>query len=220
MVRLLSYNKNPNIGVLARANDNMAFIPTEAPDMFSSTIEKALEVEVYRTNISGTILVGTMLAMNNNGVVLPKHVYGNEVEIIKKSKINYAILEDKLTALGNLILANSYGAIVAREFSRKSIKIIEDVFGCEVEKSPVRGFRNIGSVGIATDKGALLHPSIREEELKKIEEVLKVTVDIGTVNRGVGYVRTGIIVNTKDVVVGDLTTGVEVVRIEDTLVRG
>jgi len=217
LVALLSYNKNPNIGVLARANDSIALIPVEASEMFSSTIEEALEVEVYRTNISGTILVGTMVAMNNNGIALPRHVYENEIKVIKNSGLNYAILEDKLTALGNLILLNDYCAIVSKEFSKKSIKTMEDVFGCEVEKSPVKEFRNIGSVGIATNKGALLHPSLKEEELKKIEELLRVEVDIGTVNRGIGFVRTGIIANNKNVVVGDLTTGVEIVRIEDTL---
>lgn len=202
---------------MARANDSIALIPAEASKTFSSTIEETLEVEVHRTNISGTILVGTMVVMNNNGILLPRHVYENEVKVIKSLGLNYAILEDKLTALGNLVLLNDHAAVVSEGFSEKSIKIMEDVLGCEVEKSPVKEFRNIGSVGIATNQGALLHPAVREEELREIEEILKVHVDIGTVNRGIGFVRTGIIANNKNVVVGDLTTGVEIVRIEDTL---
>ena len=220
MIRLISYKRNPNIGIVARVNDSIALVPSESSREFSSTIEETLKVNVYKTNISGTILVGTMLAMNNNGIVLPRHVYENELEVIREAGMNYAILEDKLNALGNLILVNDYGAVVAKEFSKQSIKKMTDVFACEVEKSRIGKFRNIGSLGIATNQGALFHPSLSEDELRWVEEILKVRVDVGTVNRGVAYVRTGVLANTKGIVVGSLTTGVEIVRIEDTLIRG
>ena len=50
---------------------------------------------------------------------------------------------------------------------------------------------------------------IREEEKKLIEEVLKVPVDVGTINCGVPYVGTGLIANTHAAVAGFLTTGPE-----------
>ncbi len=218
MIRLLSYNRNPNIGVVARANDSFALVPKDASSEFCSVIGKTLKVEVLKTNISGTTLVGTMIAMNNKGVVLPKNSYSQEIEIIKETGLNFAVIDDKFTALGNLILLNDYGAIVAKGFSEESIRIMRDIFECEVKVSKISGFRNIGSVGIATNRGAILHPELSEDELKWIEGILDVPVDIGTVNRGVNYVRTGIVANTKGVVVGELTTGVEIVRIENTLI--
>jgi translation initiation factor 6 len=214
---LISYNKNPNIGVVARANDNTALVPYLCPEDFSSIVSEELEVEVIKTNISGTSLIGSMTVMNNSGVLLPKFVYKEETEAIKKSGLNVGILKDKCTALGNLILFNDKGAIVYRKFTKGSIKTIEDILDMEVEKGDIAGFGTVGSLGVATNKGALVHPLARGDEIRHIESVLKTDVDVGTVNRGTGFVRIGILANTKNVLLGDSTTGPEITRIEDAL---
>jgi translation initiation factor 6 len=217
VIRLISYNKNPNIGVVARVNDSIALLPSSCSEDFSSAVSRELKVEVIKTNICGTSLIGSMTVMNNAGVLLPKFVYNEEIEVIKKSNLNVGILRDRLTALGNLILFNDRGAIVYRNFTRGSIKAMEDVLDLEVEKGNIAGFRTIGSIGVATNKGAIVHPLAREDEIERIESVLKTDVDVGTVNRGTGFVRTGILANTKNVLLGDRTTGPEITRIEDAL---
>jgi translation initiation factor 6 len=131
--------------------------------------------------------------------------------------INVGIVNDKVNALGNLILANDNGGIVSPSLSKKGIKDIEDILDIDVEKRKISGFKTVGSVGVATNKGALIHPLVKEKELEWIESVLKVEADIGTVNRGTGFVRTGIVANSKGVLVGEETTGPEIMRIEDSL---
>lgn len=217
MVRLVAYNKNPNIGIIGRANDKTVVLPFSCPKNFASMVSRDLGVEVIHTNVAGTFLVGAMIAMNNHGMVVPRSVYESEMKRMSKLNINIEVIEDRLTALGNLILANDNGAIVSRLFSKKAIKDIEDILGCEAVQGEICGFKTVGSVGIATSKGALVHPMVNNEELELIRDVLKVEVDIGTVNRGVGFVRTGIIVNTKGLLVGNETTGPEINRIEDSL---
>lgn len=217
MTGLIFYNKNPNIGVVARVNDSIALLPSSCPEDFSSIVSKELEVEVFKTNIYGTSLLGSMTVMNNAGILLPKFVYDREIEVIKKSDLNVGILKDRLTALGNLILANDRGAIVHRKFTKSSIKTMEDVLGLEVEKGNIASFGTVGSTGVATNKGAIVHPLAKEDEIERIESVLKIDVDVGTVNRGAGFVRTGILANTKNVLLGDRTTGPEITRIEDAL---
>jgi translation initiation factor 6 len=214
---LISYNKNPNVGVVARVNDNTALVPSLCPKDFSNVLREELDVEVLKTNICGTSLIGAMTVMNNKGILLPKFVYKKEVETIKKSDLNVAILEDKFTALGNLILANDKGAVVNKKFTKSSIKLIEDVLDMEAVKGDIAGFGTVGSMGIATNKGALVHPLAREDEIELIETALKTEVDIGTVNKGTGFVRTGILASTKNVLLGELTTGPEITRIEDAL---
>ncbi len=217
MTGLISYNKNPNVGVVARVNDNTALVPSSCPKDFSSTLQEELEVEVLKTNIYGTSLIGAMTVMNNTGILLPKFVYEKEVSTIKESNLNVGVLKDRFTALGNLILANDKGAIVYRKFTKGAIKVMEDTLDMEVAKGDIAGFGTVGSLGIATNKGALVHPLAREDEIEHIESVLKTDVDIGTVNRGTGFVRTGILANTKNVLLGELTTGPEITRIEDAL---
>ena len=62
----------------------------------------------------------------------------------------------------------------------------------------------------------MVHPMATEKELEWISGGLKVHSDIGTVNRGVPYVSTGILVNSKGCVTGEETTGPELVRISQT----
>ncbi len=217
MIRRTAYNRNLNIGVYSKANDNIAIIPKNSTTGFSKTFEEALEVKVYKMSICGTSLLGTMVAMNNSGILLPRNAYASEVSKFKGLGIEVGVLDDRLTALGNLMLLNDNGAMVSPRFSADSIRVIEDVLGVDVEKGEIGDFRTIGSVGVATNRGALLHPMVREEDVSRVGEVLKVDVDVGTVNRGVGFLRTGIVPNTKGAVIGEITTGPEIARIEDQL---
>lgn len=217
MTGLISYNKNPNIGVVAGVNDNTALLPSLCPEEFSSAVSEGLNVEVFKTTIFGTSLLGAMTVMNNTGILLPKFAYGEEIDIIKKSSLNVGILRDRLTAIGNLVLANDRGAIVYNKFTKSSIKTMEDVLDLEVEKGTIGGFGTVGSTGVATNKGAVVHPLANEDEIERIGSVLKTEVDIGTVNMGSGFVGSGVLANTKDVLLGNRTTGHEITRIEDAL---
>ncbi len=217
MIQLIAYNKNPNIGVVGKANDKLGLVPVTSPPSFASAVSETLGVEVRRINICGTFLIGAMLALNNKGMVLTRHAYRKEINEMKKLDINVGVVKEKFTALGNLVLLNDNGAIASKVFGKKTIAMMKDTFDCEVEVGDIGGFRAVGSVGVATNKGALVHPMVSEEELKWVENILKVDVDIGTVNRGVGFVRTGIIANKNGALVGNETTGPEIARIEDSL---
>jgi translation initiation factor 6 len=217
LLRLAAYSKNPNIGVYAGANDSLAVIPPEAPESFSTLVSETLGVEVVESTVAGTTIVGVMMALNNNGALVPRHSSTQEVEKLEEAGLNVGVIPDKYTALGNLVLLNDRGAIASRVFSKSSVKIMEDALGCEVVTRDLGGYKIVGSLGVATNKGALLHPNLDEEDLDWAEEVLKVEVDIGTVNQGVGYVKTGIVANSRGALIGSATTGPEIARIEDSL---
>ena len=217
LLRLAAYSKNPNIGVYAGANDNLAVIPLEAPESFSTLLSETLGVEVAESTVAGTTVVGVMMALNNNGALVPRHSSRLEVEKLEQAGLNVGVIPDRYTALGNLVLLNDRGAIASRVFTKSSVKIMEDALGCEVVLRDLGGYKIVGSLGVATNKGALLHPNLDEKELDWAEEVLKVEVDIGTVNQGVGYVKTGIVANSKGALIGSATTGPEIARIEDSL---
>ncbi len=75
----------------------------------------------------------------------------------------------------------------------------------------------IGSMCIATNKGFLLNMHAKKEDFEFVKEHLKVDGDIGTVNFGSPFVKSGIIANSKGVLVGDQTTGPEISRIDEAL---
>jgi len=218
MLKLTSLNKNVNLGVVAKANDSLAIVPLGAPEEFVAEIKEALGVEVVRSNIYGTSLIGSFMALNNNGGVVGRVAYDSEVQKLKEAGIEVEVIEERLNALGNLVLATDHGAIAYKGLKKKSLEKIESALGCEVETvKALGGYRTVGSIGVATSRGALLHPRVEDRDLEYIEEILKVNVDIGTVNMGVGFVRTGILANKNGALVGENTTGPEVLRIEESL---
>ncbi len=217
MLLRIDYNSNPNIGILAAANDRVAIVPRDAPQSFVEAAEKALGVEVIRTNLCGTSLIGAMLAINNNGAVVSSHAAKEEIRALEGAGLSVAVVEEKHNALGNLILASDKGALVFKGLRKGTKRAVEEVMGCEVtEVTSLGKFRTVGSIGVATPKGVLLHPSLGEAELELVESALGVRADVGTVNMGVGFVKTGIIVNTKGALLGSATTGPEIMRIQET----
>ncbi|MFQ5800350.1 MAG: translation initiation factor IF-6 [Candidatus Hydrothermarchaeales archaeon] len=217
MIRLSSYRRNPSVGVFARACDRMAFVPSFAPADFVKDIKEALEVEVFPTEVAEISLLGAMMTLNNNGILLPRNTTEKELEFFQSLDTKVGVIDDKPTALGNLVTANDNGAVVSTLFSAAVRKEIGDILDVEVVARDFQGYRTVGSIGVATSKGALMHPVLTENDLESIEKLLKVEVDIGTVNRGVGYVRTGIVANSKGAVIGKDTTSPEIARIEDAL---
>lgn len=217
MLLRVDYNSNPNIGILAVANDSVAIVPRDAPESFVEAARKALEVEVIRTNLCRTSLIGAMLAINNNGAVVSDHAERSEVEALEGAGLNVAVVKEKHNALGNLILASDEGAVVFKGLRKSTKRAVEETLDCDVTETTSLGrFRTVGSVGVATRRGVLLHPSLGEAELELVEEALGVKADIGTVNMGVGFVKTGLVVNSRGALLGSETTGPEIMRIQDT----
>jgi translation initiation factor 6 len=75
----------------------------------------------------------------------------------------------------------------------------------------------VGKLAIATNKGVLAHPLLKEEERRVLEDVLKAPVDVGTINCGIPYVGTGLIANSRSAIAGLLTTGPEMFIIGNSL---
>jgi translation initiation factor 6 len=70
-----------------------------------------------------------------------------------------------------------------------------------------------GSIAVTTNKGGVIHPGATETEIKTISDILNVNLEPGTINGGIPYLASGIIANSKSIVVGNLTTGPELIML-------
>ncbi len=62
--------------------------------------------------------------------------------------------------------------------------------------------------------GVLLSPEAKDEDVRKVKDYFGLTVNVGTVNRGRSFLRGGgLVVNNNGGLVGNDTTGFEIVRI-------
>lgn len=217
MIRRANLNGNPNLGVAISATDKIAIAPSNLSEAMECLIADTLEVSVIKTPISGSNLAGALAAGNSNGFVLSPYALDGEIETIKESGVEVERIPDKFTAVGNIVLANDFGAVVNPLLSGESIKVISDVLDVEVERGNIANFKITGSVAVATNKGILAHPSATEDELALLEDVLKTPADIGTVNKGTKLVGACTVANSNGVIVGLDTTGPELARIEEAL---
>jgi len=206
--------RGPNIGVYISVNDSYVLVPMGFAETKAQTLASYLGVSPLYCSIANTRLLGSLLVMNNHGILLPTTAYLEEYDFLKKETgLEVGVLDSKYTALGNVICANDKGAIASPWLSRDDVQTIKEILGVEVVQKRISGMNQIGSVLVANNSGAVIHPEADEEDMKMFANVLGVKIEHATINNGIPYVKSGILANNNAVVVGTLTTGPEIMML-------
>jgi translation initiation factor 6 len=206
--------RGPNLGVYISVNDDVALIPLGFAESKAEKLGKYLDVDYLYTSIANTRLIGGLSVMNNKGILLPKTAYLEEYDFLKKeTNLEVGVVDSKFNALGNLICANDKGAVVSQLFSEEECQTIKNVLGVEIIKKRIAGYNQVGSVMIANNTGSVVHPETDEKDMKSFANLLGVNIEHSSINAGVPYVSSGILVNNHNLVVGSLTTGPEIMML-------
>lgn len=206
--------RGPNIGIYANVNDHFVFVPNGFAKSKAINLEKFLDVKYLLCSIADTRLLGTMMVVNNNGILVPRNAQDHEIKFLKKNtNLNVEILDTKHTALGNLISANDKGAIVSPLIEKSLIRKIEDSLGVEVIQKRIAGYIQTGAMIVSNNTGGVVHPETDEEDIKMFANVLGVRLETATINGGIPYLASGILANNHGVVVGSLTNGPEIMML-------
>jgi len=217
-VYLSSIVGSASIGVYSLATDKVVLIPSVVPLKKAERTAEWLKAKLVHTSISSSVLIGAFACANSNGILLPSSVLEPELLVIKRHfENNVTVMETKRTAYGNLVLTNDFGAVVDPRFKEQQIRQISNTLGVEAVPTEIAGLPYVGSLAVATNKGVLAHPLLKDEERKVLESVFKVPVDVGSVNCGIPYVGTGLIANSHAAVAGSMTTGPEMFIIGNAL---
>jgi len=182
------------------------------------TIERTFNLPLIQSTIATMDLVGLVAAGNSNGILLPYTISNDELEAIRNSsegKVEW--IDSKMTALGNIIIANDHGAICHPEFDRKARETMADVLDVEIVPGTIAKLPIVGANAIVTNKGAIVHPMATSDEIEMLTQLLKVEIEVGTVNRGSPYTSLGVLANIDGMIAGSDTTGVELAHISQVL---
>lgn len=216
MLRFGDVIGSPYVGVYCSASERYAVVSDGSEKAFIRDLEEVLGVEVVSTYIAGSTVVGSLVAMNSNGIVVTNFAEKQELRKLPQD-LRVGIMEDKLNAAGNNILANDKGACVHPGASRHTVTMLEDVLGVEVRRGSIAGVETVGSVCIATSKGVLCHPRTTEAELKDLSSLFGAPAAPATLNYGTPYLGACAVANSKGAYVGSRTTPIELGRLEDGL---
>lgn len=216
MIKKISILKSNYIGVYARVWEDIAFLPASVEESVVTDFEQTLQVRVNKTFIDNSNLIGAHVVMNSNGLILPSIVAREEFSFDIDGR-NILFLKNKINALGNDILANDTAAMIHKGFDVSARKKIQDALGVEVIKGTIGNISTVGSAGVVTQKGMLVTPEAKDEEIEFLSNFFKVPVKAGTANFGNTYVGSSVVANSKGIFVGKETTPIEIGRIDDVL---
>jgi translation initiation factor 6 len=207
---------SPNIGVYCFCTENVVIVPPGLTNRKMGQLEQALGVSVCKTTIAGSTLVRALVTGNSNGLLVPHTVRDYEYEkLCELSKV--AIVRSRWTALGNLVLANDFGAVVHPDLPEEVVEAVKEDLKVKSVQSKIGTLPLVGALGVATSRGAILSPNTLREQQSVIESALHVEAKLSTTNGGVEFVRSGILANSKGAVVGPLTRGAELMQISRAL---
>jgi translation initiation factor 6 len=217
-IYLSSLGGSVSIGVYSLATDDIVIIPNYVPPKKAERLAEWLKVKLIHTMIGGSVLIGALACANSNGILLPSFVRQEELDALKAVfKDNITVMETRKTAYGNLVLANDHGALVDPQIKQPDVDVISETLGVEAVPSEIAGLPYVGALAVATNKGVLAHPLLKDSERKLLEDVFKVPVDVGTINCGIPFVGTGLICNRHAAIAGSMTTGPEIFIIGNAL---
>lgn len=217
MLELLDFNENPNLGVFCRANDKYAFIQKGLTKKVKKKVSDALDVELVEFGIASANIVGSLMALNSHGVVITDFADDTVVDVLEDLGFNVYVIDDKYNAAGNDILVNDKGALIHPDIDDESIKGIKNVLDVPVYKGTIAGLKTVGMAAVVTSRGCLCHPKASDEEKMQLSKIFDSEVMIGTVNHGSPVIGSGLVANSKGVIIGNKTTGIEMGRIEEAL---
>ncbi len=216
----LQVYRNPNIGVYVYANNKIAIIPPRLSKNAKKIIRETLEVDTIETTIAGAHIIGVFVAGNDNAILIPEIIKEEELEKIKENlgkTIKIEIIRTRNTALGNLIATNNKASLVSPVMEEEAVKQIEQALQVPVKKKSFLGIPTIGSMIVVNDATGLVHPILSDLDIEEINKDLGIEAGPATVNEGVSFVKTGILLNNKGVIVGQATTGPEIMNINAIL---
>merc|ERR1712131_318965 len=128
--------------------------------------------------------------------------------------INLQRVEERLSALGNVVACNDYVALVHPDLDRETEEIIVDALGVEVFRQTIAENSLVGTYCSISNQGGLVHPKTSIENQEELSSLLQVPLVAGTVNRGSDVIGGGMVVNDWSAFCGQDTTATEISVIE------
>lgn len=221
----IQFEGNNEVGVFSKLTNAYCLVAIGGSENFYSTFEGELSdtIPVVHTSISGCRIIGRLCVGNRHGLLVPHNTTDQELQHIRNSlpdTVKVQRVEERLTALGNVVSCNDYVAVVHPDVDRETEEILADVLKVEVFRQTVADNLLTGSYCVLSNQGGIVHPGTKVSDMDELSSLLQVPLVAGTVNRGSDVLGAGLVVNDWIAFCGLNTTSTEVQRIESVFKLG
>lgn len=209
----VQFDGSSEIGAYIRMTNKYIIMGPSNDSQLRKNVEEYVNIPVVETTINSIKTVGSQIQGNKYGLLVPMTTSDHELITLRQllpQDILIRRIDERMNALGNIILCNDDIALVHPEVEQETIEIIENVLNVPVHKVAIGDKPLVGSYGCMNSQGLLVDPEISGEDQKSLSELLKLQVTAGTVNMGNNVVGGGIVVNDWIGFCGTKTTNTEI----------
>ncbi|RWS23440.1 eukaryotic translation initiation factor 6-like protein [Leptotrombidium deliense] len=220
MALRVQFEGNDEIGAFTRLTNSYCLLGISANSNYFSVFESELSevIPVVNASIGGTRIIGRLCVGNRHGLLVPSMTTDEELQHIRNSlpdTIQIRRIEEKFSALGNIIACNDYIALIHPDIDEESKEIIGDVLNVEPFAHSIGTHLLVGSYSAFNNKGGIVSPNVKVEEIDQLSTLLQIPLIASTVNRGSHLVGSGLVVNDYIAFCGYDTTATEINLLEN-----
>lgn len=218
MVSRCKYQNSSEIGAYARITNAYALLPFNTSENFFTVFEErmAMHVPVFHASIAGTAILGRLCVGNSKGLLVPSTTTDQELQQLRDCLPDSVVVqrvEERLSALGNVISCNDHVAIHHFDLDSQTVEIIGDVLGVDAFPAVIADEPLVGTYAVFTNRGGVVCPKITVEQMEELSGQLRVELTAATVNRGQSLLGAGICVNDWALFCGWDTTALEIANL-------
>ena len=163
MAYRVQFEGNNEVGVFSKLTNSYCLVAIGGSENFYSIFESELSdvIPVVHASIAGCRIIGRLTVANRHGLLVPNTTTDQELQHLRNSLPDDARVqrvEERLSALGNVIACNDYVALVHPDLDRETEEILADTLKVEVFRQSIASQVLVGTYCSISNRGLFIYP--------------------------------------------------------------